>query len=114
MLSAYILTISLRFTVGATRIDSRSGCDSICSRQFNRVVNRHSREYVRWPIGLSPSHTGPTTGLRPSCDRNVFESLANRKTNARLGAGVAVVGRYGKISHSKVDGIIMFKIANLR
>ena len=55
---------------------------------------------------LSPSHTGITTRLRPTCDRKILESWANRRKNVPL---VAEVGgdRQGKISRSKV--VVMFK-----
>ena len=57
-----------------------------------------------------PSHTGLTTRLRPSCDRKMLHSWANRRKNVRLVAEVVrlvaeVVGDLkGKISRNKVDG----------
>ena len=60
---------------------------------------------------LSPSHTGLTTRLRPTCDRKMLESLTNRRTNLRLDAEV-VGDRQGKISRSKV--VVMFKTRSHR
>ena len=57
-----------------------------------------------------PSHTGFTTRLRPTCDRKMLQSWANRRKNVRLVAEVVrlvaeVVGdRKGQISRNKVDG----------
>ena len=59
---------------------------------------------------LNPSHIGLTTRLRPTCERKMLESWANRRKNVRLVAEVMrlvaeVVGdRHGKISRSMVDG----------
>ena len=56
------------------------------------------------------SHIGLTTRLRPTCDRKMLESWANRRKNVRLVAEVVqlvaeVVGdRKGQISRNKVDG----------
>ena len=55
---------------------------------------------------LSPCHTGLTTRLRPTDDRKMVESWANRRKNERpVAEGVG--GSRGKISRSKVVG--MFK-----
>ena len=57
-----------------------------------------------------PSHNGLTTRLRPTCDRKMLESWANRRKNVRLVAEVVrlvavVVGdRKGQTSRNKVDG----------
>ena len=59
---------------------------------------------------IKPSHTGLSTRLRPTCDRKMLQSWANRRKNERLVADVVrlvaeVVGdRKGQISRSKVDG----------
>ena len=59
---------------------------------------------------LKSSHTGLTTRIRPTCDRKMLQSWANRKKNVRLVAEVlrlvaVVVGdRKGQISSIKVDG----------
>ena len=56
-----------------------------------------------------PSHTGLTTMLRPTCDRKLLQSWANRRKNVRLIAYVVrllaeIVGdRKGQISRNKVD-----------
>ena len=50
-----------------------------------------------------PSHTGLTTRLRPTCDRKMLQSWANRRKNVRLVAEVVGV-RKGQISRNKVDG----------
>ena len=50
-----------------------------------------------------PSHTGLTTRLRPTCDRKMLQSWANRRKNVRLIAEV-VGDRKGQISRKKVDG----------
>ena len=55
---------------------------------------------------FSPSHTGLTTRLRPTCDRNVLESWANRRKNVRLVAEI-VGDRQGKSSRDEV--VVMFK-----
>ena len=39
-------------------------------------------------LGLSASHTGLTTMLRPSCDLKMFESWEDRRLIARLVAEV--------------------------
>ena len=55
-------------------------------------------------------HTGLTTRLRPTCDRQMLESWANRRKSVRLVAEVVrlvakVVGdRKGQISRNNVDG----------
>ena len=65
-----------------------------------------------------PSHTGLTTRLRPTCDRKMLESWANRRKNVRLVAEVArliaevVDDRKGQISRNKAMG--MFKTCNLQ
>ena len=57
-----------------------------------------------------PSNPGLTTRLRPTCDRKMLQSWANRRKNVRLAAEVVrlvadVVGdRKGQISRNKVDG----------
>ena len=57
-----------------------------------------------------PSHAGLTTRLRPTCDRKMLQSWANRRKNVRLVAEVVrlvaeVVGdRKGQSSRNKVDG----------
>ena len=57
-----------------------------------------------------PSHTGFTTRLRPTCDRKMLQSWANRRKNLRLVAEVVrlvaeVVGdSKGQIIRNKVDG----------
>ena len=62
-----------------------------------------------WPCS-KPSHTGLTTRLRHTCDRNMLQSWANRRKNVRLVAEVVrlvaedVGDRKGKISRNKVDG----------
>ena len=67
-----------------------------------------------------PSHTGLTTRLRPTCDRKMLESWANRRKNVRLVAEVVrlvaeVVGdRKGQISRNKVDGHVQTGRATLR
>ena len=56
------------------------------------------------------SHTGLTTRLRPTCDRKMLKSWANRRKNVRQVAEVVrlvaeVVGdRKGQTSRNKVDG----------
>ena len=50
--------------------------------------------------------TGLTTRLRPTCDRQMLESRANRRQNVRLVAEV-MGDRQGKITRSKV--VVMFK-----
>ena len=57
---------------------------------------------VFW-VDLSSSHTGLTIRLRPTCDRKMLESWANRIKNLRLVAEV-MGDRHGRISRSKVDG----------
>ena len=58
----------------------------------------------------TPSYTGITTRLRPTCDRKMLESWVNRRMNVRLVAEVVrlvaeVVGdRNRQISRNKVDG----------
>ena len=57
-----------------------------------------------------PSHTGLTTRLRPTCDRNMLQSWANLRKNVRLVAEVVILvaevvdDRKGQISRNKVDG----------
>ena len=57
-----------------------------------------------------PSHTGLTTRLRPTCDRKMLQSWANRRKNVRLVAEVVqlvaevLCDRKGQISRNKVDG----------
>ena len=55
---------------------------------------------------LSPSHIRLTSRLRPSCDKKMLESWANRRKNVRLVAEV-VGDRHNKISRSKV--VVMLK-----
>ena len=65
-----------------------------------------------------PGHTRLTTRLRPTCDRKMSESWANRIKHVRLVAEVVrlvaeVVGdRNGQISRSKV--VVMFKTQSHR
>ena len=61
-----------------------------------------TRHGPRLSLALSPSHTGLTTRLRPTCDRTMLESWANRRKDARLVAEV-VGDRQDKISRSKVS-----------
>ena len=62
-----------------------------------------------WSCSI-PSNTGLTTRLRPTCDRKMFQSWANRRKNVLLAEEVVrlvaeVVGdRKGQISRNKVDG----------
>ena len=62
-----------------------------------------------WPCS-KPNHTGLTTRLRPTCDRKMLQSLANRRKNLRLVTEVVrlvtgvVSDRYGQTSRHKVDG----------
>ena len=61
----------------------------------------------RWSnIMYSPNHTGLTTRLRPSCNRNMLETWPNRRKNARLVAE-ALSDRQGKISRKR--SMVMFK-----
>ena len=60
---------------------------------------------------LSPRHTRLTTRLRPTCDRKMLQSWANRRKNVILVAEV-VGDRQGKISRSKV--VVMFKTQSHR
>ena len=59
---------------------------------------------------LKPSHTRLTTRLRPTCDRKMLQSWANRRKNVRLVAEVVrlvaegVGDRKRQISRNKVDG----------
>ena len=61
----------------------------------------------RWSkIMYIPNHTGLTTRLRPSCDRKMLETWANRRKNARLLAEV-LSDRQGKISRKR--SMVIFK-----
>ena len=61
-------------------------------------------------VMFKPSHPGLTTRLRPTYDRKMLQSWANRRENVLLVAEVVrliaeVVGdRKGQISRNKVDG----------
>ena len=56
---------------------------------------------------LIPSHTGLTTRLRPTCDRKMSESWANRRKDVRLVAEV-VGDRHGKSVATR--SMVMFKL----
>ena len=73
------------------------------------IARRISVAATSWSFS-KPNHTGLTTRLRPTCDRNMLQSWANRRKNVRLVAEVVrlvagVVGdRKGQTSRNKVDG----------
>ena len=78
--------------------------------QRSWVIARGKSVAARSWSSSKPSHTGLTTRLRPTCDRKMLQSWANRRKNVRLVAEVVrlvaeVVGdRKGQISRNEVDG----------
>ena len=64
-----------------------------------------------------PSHIGLTTRLRPTCDRKMFQSWANRRKNVRLVAEVVrLAQRSWAIARGKsvaTRSMVMFKTLNL-
>ena len=78
--------------------------------QRSWVIARAKSVVARSWSCSNPSHTGLTTRIRPTCDRKMLQSWANRRKNVRLVAEVvrlvAEVGcdRKGQISLNKVDG----------
>ena len=80
-----------------------------CSQRSWVIARAKSVATRSWPCSKS-SHTGLTTRLRPTCDRKMLQSWANRRKNVRLVAEVVtlvaeIVGdRKGQISRNKVDG----------
>ena len=78
--------------------------------QRSWVIGRGKSVAARSWSCSKPSHTGLTTRLRPTCDRKMLQSWANRSKNVRLAAEVVrlvaeIVGdRKGQISRNKVYG----------
>ena len=79
---------------------------SVITRSFDQAFWNYVRLLVLGKLHKSTSHTRLTIRLRPTSDRKMLESGANRRKNVRLVAEV-VGDRQGKISRSKV--MVMFK-----
>ena len=77
--------------------------------QRSWVIGRGKSVAARSWSCSTPSHTGLTTRLRPTCDRNMLQSWENRRKNVRLVAeivrlvaevvGDAIASGYDNISY---------------